>query len=246
MVDNGQQAMPPYRRIAAKIRQRIERGELLPGDRIPSVREIERTEGVSTATATRVAAVLRSEGFAESIPGVGTIVSARRRQTTGPDRLTMLRAGGSGFRDGERTEVLFSELVPAPESVAAAFGLSEGEDVVQRERVYKDGQGVVSLSTSWLPGVFAESAPELLSTDPLPKMTFGLVEERTGRRAVRRRDVVAIRPVPSDVAEVLGVEPDSPALTMTNCYWDQHGEMTEYAIDFLGPGRELSAEYELD
>ncbi|MBW1604654.1 GntR family transcriptional regulator [Streptomyces sp. JJ66] len=241
-----QQALAPYQRIAAQIRQQIERGELMPGDRIPSVREIERTEGVSTATATRVAAVLRADGFAESIPGVGTIVSARRTQTTGPDRLTMLRAGGTGFRDGESTEVLFSDLVPAPESVAAAFGLSQGEDVVQRQRVYKDSQGVVSLSTSWLPGVFAESAPELLSTDPLPKMTFGLVEERTGRRVIRRRDVVAIRPVPEDAAGVLGVAPESPGLTMTNSYWDQNGELTEYAVDFLGPGRELSAEYQLD
>jgi DNA-binding GntR family transcriptional regulator len=240
------QALPPYRRIAAKIKGQIQRGELRPGDRIPSVREIERTEGVSTATATRVAAVLRAEGYAESIPGVGTIVSAPRPQTTGPDRLSMLRAGGDGFRSGETTEVLCSELVPAPDSIASALGVQEGEDVVQRQRVYRDDQGVVALSTSWLPGELAESAPELLSTDPLPKMTFGLVEERTGRRAVRRRDTVAIRPAPEDVAEVLGVEPGSPSLTMANCYWDQHGKVTEYAIDFLGSGRELSAEYALD
>ncbi|MDT3398433.1 GntR family transcriptional regulator [Streptomyces sp. B1866] len=245
MAENHQ-GLAPYRRIAAQIKGRIERGELRPGDRIPSVREIERTEGVSTATATRVAAVLRAEGYAESIPGVGTIVSAPRKQTTGPDRLSMLRAGGSGFRSGERTEILCSALVPAAESIAAALGVREGEDVVQRQRVYRDDQGVVALSTSWLPGELAESAPELLSVEPLPKMTFGLVEERTGRRVVRRRDVVAIRPVPEDVAETLGVPVGTAALTMTNCYWDQNGAATEYAIDFLGTGRELSAEYELD
>jgi hypothetical protein len=33
---------------------------------------------------------------------------------------------------------------------------------------------------------------------------------------------------------------------MTNRYWDQNGEVTEYALDFLGAGRELSAEYALD
>lgn len=209
------------------------------------MREIERTEGVSTATATRVAAVLRNEGYAESIPGVGTIVKARRPQTTGPDRLTMLRAGGDGFKPGERTEVLSSELVPAPDTIASALGVSEGEDVIQRQRVYRDDHGVVTLSTSWLPGSFAESAPELLDVAPLPKMTFGLVEERTGRRAVKRRDVVAVRDIPEDVAVVLGVPAGTQGLTMTNCYWDQHGDVTEYAVDFLGPGRELSAEYDM-
>jgi GntR family transcriptional regulator len=239
------QALPPYRRIAAQIKGRIERGELQPGDKIPSVREIERVEGISTATATRVAAVLRDEGYAESIPGIGTIVKARRAQTTGPDRLAMLRAGGDGFRSGEHTEVLFSGLVPAPDSIAAALGLQEGEDVVQRQRLYSDDQGVVALSTSWLPGRFAEVAPELLEVAPLPKMTFGLIEERAGRRVVRRRDVVAIRPVPEDMAEVLRVPTGALALTMTNCYWDQEGDVTEYAIDFLGSGRDLSADYDL-
>ncbi|MDT0308044.1 GntR family transcriptional regulator [Streptomyces sp. DSM 44917] len=240
------EALPPYRRIAAGIKERIRKGELRPGDKIPSVREIERAEGVSTATATRVAAVLRSEGYAESIPGVGTIVKAPRAQTTGPDRLAMLRAGGDGFRSGERTEILASELVPAPEDIASALGVEEGGEVVQRQRLYADDQGVVTLSTSWLPGHFAEAAPELLRTAPLPKMTFGLVEERTGRRAVRRRDIVAIRPIPEDIAEILGVPAGASGLTMTNCYWDQYGDVTEYAIDFLGAGRELSAEYELD
>lgn len=77
-------------------------------------------------------------------------------------------------------------------------------------------------------------------------MTFGLVEERTGRRAVRRRDIVAIRPVPDDVASVLRVDAGTPALTMTNCYWDQDGAATEYAVDFLAGDRELSAENDLD
>ncbi|MGW7657659.1 UTRA domain-containing protein, partial [Streptomyces tendae] len=106
--------------------------------------------------------------------------------------------------------------------------------------------GVVALSTSWLPGEFAAAAPELLSTGPLPKMTFGLIEERTGRRAVRRRDVVAIKEVPDDVAPLLGVTPGTSALSMTNHYWDQHGDTTEYAIDYLGTGRTLSADYDLD
>ncbi|MBB1256356.1 GntR family transcriptional regulator [Streptomyces alkaliterrae] len=238
-------ALAPYKRIAAEIRARIDSGELQPGDRIPSVREIIRSEGVSTATATRVAAVLRADGYAESVPGVGTVVVKPRKLTTGPDRLTIMRATGTGFREGERTEILGAERVAAAPRVADALGLEEGASVVQRRRIYYDGTGVVTLSTSWLAVELAEAAPELLEAAPLPKMTFGLIEERTGRRAVRRRDVVAVRPVPEDLAERLEMSAGTLTLTMANTYWDQHGNVTEYAEDFLGAGRELAAEYDL-
>lgn len=246
MMAEGARAMAPYRRIAAQIKDRIDRGEIRPGDRVPSVREIMRDEGVSTATATRVAAVLRAEGYAESVPGIGTLAMLPKKLTTGPDRLQMLRATGSGYRPGERTEIVSAELVSASEEVADALGIEEGASVVRRRRTYYDDRGVVALSTSWLPGELAEAAPELLIVEPLPMMTFGLVEDRTGRRAVRRRDTVAIRPVPEDVSSALGVESGLPVLTMTNHYWDQHGEVTEYAVDFLGSGRELSADYALE
>lgn len=205
-----------------------------------------RTEGVSTATATRVAAVLRAEGFAETVPGIGTVVAQPRNLTTGPDRLQMLRATGDGLRPGERTEIIGASLVPAPRHVADALDLDEGADVVRRQRAYYDDLGVVALSTSWLPGQLASAAPELLEAAPLPKMTFGLVEERTGRRAVKRRDVVAIKPVPEDAAALLDLAAGTPALTMTNYYWDQHGNATEYAEDYLGHDRPLFAEYDLD
>lgn len=243
---DGPQALAPYRKIAAKIKVRIQRGELRPGDQIPSVREIMRTEGVSTATATRVAAVLRAEGFAATVPGIGTVVTLPRTLTTGPDRLQMLRATGDGLRPGERTEILSAEMTSAPSHVADALDIDQGDDVVRRRRAYYDDQGIVALSTSWLAGHLADAAPELLVTQPLPKMTFGLIEERTGRRAVKRRDVVAIKPVPDDLSAVLAVDAGTPTLTMTNYYWDQNGQVTEYAEDYLGPNRTLSADYELD
>ncbi|MFG2304234.1 UTRA domain-containing protein [Actinacidiphila glaucinigra] len=97
---------------------------------------------------------------------------------------------------------------------------------------------MIALSTSWLPGELAETAPELISTGPLPKMTFGLIEDRTGPRAIKRRDVVSVRPVPEDIAQFLEVEAGTLALTMAN-HWDQHGQVTEYARDFMGADREL-------
>ena len=67
---------PPSVRIAAELRAQIERGELAPGERVPSAREITRRWGVAIATATRVLAALRDDGLVRAIPGVGTVVVA--------------------------------------------------------------------------------------------------------------------------------------------------------------------------
>ncbi|GAA0234340.1 TetR/AcrR family transcriptional regulator C-terminal domain-containing protein [Saccharothrix mutabilis subsp. mutabilis] len=65
-----------YERIAGEIRQRIARGELRPGDRVPSTREITARWGVAMATATKVLAALREEGLVHAVAGVGTVVSS--------------------------------------------------------------------------------------------------------------------------------------------------------------------------
>ncbi|EFE85449.1 GntR-family transcriptional regulator [Streptomyces albidoflavus] len=239
-------ALPPYRRIAAEIKRRIEGGELQPGDRIPSVREIVRDEGVSVATATRVASVLRADGYAETIPGIGTVARMPSKITTGPDRLQLQRTTGSGFRPGERVEIISAETVPATAEVADALEVEVGAQVIQRRRRYLDEEGVIALSTSWLPGGLVKAAPELANPGPLPKMTFGLIEDRTGRRAVKRRDEVSIESLPEDVASLLDQEPGTPVLSMANHYWDQHGQLTEYARDYMAPGRVLAADYDLE
>ncbi|MCX4546973.1 TetR/AcrR family transcriptional regulator C-terminal domain-containing protein [Streptomyces sp. NBC_01565] len=75
----------PYARIAAELRGRIERGELRPGDRVPSTRAITQRWGVAMATASKVLAVLGQEGLVRAVPGVGTVVAARPA-TGGPGR----------------------------------------------------------------------------------------------------------------------------------------------------------------
>jgi DNA-binding GntR family transcriptional regulator len=63
-----------YTDVVAVIRARIAAGELAPGDRIPSTRQIVAEFGVAMATASKVIAELRREGLVRVRPGVGTIV----------------------------------------------------------------------------------------------------------------------------------------------------------------------------
>ncbi|MEX5706882.1 TetR/AcrR family transcriptional regulator C-terminal domain-containing protein [Parafrankia sp. FMc6] len=74
MVISDSEDVPPYLRITAELRRRITSGELRPGERLPSTRQIVREFGIAMATATKVLATLHQEGLARPLPGVGTIV----------------------------------------------------------------------------------------------------------------------------------------------------------------------------
>ncbi|MFD9371862.1 GntR family transcriptional regulator [Streptomyces sp. NPDC060020] len=96
----GAAGAPPYLRIVAAIRQRIAQGELAPGDRVPSTRQLAAEWGVALATATKALTTLRLEGLVEARPRIGTVVAgaapapsaraapaapARRRSSSAPD-----------------------------------------------------------------------------------------------------------------------------------------------------------------
>jgi DNA-binding transcriptional regulator YhcF (GntR family) len=71
----------PYTRIVAEIQRRIADGELRPGDRVPSTRQITQEWGVAMATATKALSTLRQQGLVRAVQGVGTVVEDTRHPT---------------------------------------------------------------------------------------------------------------------------------------------------------------------
>ena len=75
-VDRGT-GIPLGEQLAGRIRTAVEDGSLVPGDRLPSVRELADTAGVNVNTVRAVYARLESEGRVSSEQGRGTFVTAR-------------------------------------------------------------------------------------------------------------------------------------------------------------------------
>lgn len=68
---------PPYRQVAASLRQKIEEGELLPGEQLPSLDRISADYGISRATAQKAVRILIEEGLVVSRPRWGVFVAER-------------------------------------------------------------------------------------------------------------------------------------------------------------------------
>ena len=92
---------PPYQQIVDVIRERITSGQLAPGTRVPSTRQIVAEWGVAMATASKVLTTLAAEGLVQARPGYGTVVAsaAPTRELTRSDivRTAVRIADAEGF-----------------------------------------------------------------------------------------------------------------------------------------------------
>ena len=93
-------------RIADELRGRIESGELAPGELLPSARRISRDWRVAIATATRVHAALRAAGLAETLPGIGVVVSRQRARAGGSPQADVIVATAVSIADAEGIEAV--------------------------------------------------------------------------------------------------------------------------------------------
>lgn len=68
-------AEAPYRRIANEIAAKIKSGELRPGDKLPSTRELAESYAVHMNTASRALSLLHDRELITGQPGRGTYVA---------------------------------------------------------------------------------------------------------------------------------------------------------------------------
>lgn len=68
-------AEPPYRQIAAWLRERIASGELRPGQRLPTEKDLQQLLGVAQTTTRRAYRLLVAENLVVTTPGRGTHVN---------------------------------------------------------------------------------------------------------------------------------------------------------------------------
>lgn len=81
----------PFRQIVYAATRAIVAGDLAPGSSFPSVRELSQALKINPNTAQKVVAELQRDGMIEVRPGVGTVVSSRRRSSPA-ERRTLLSA----------------------------------------------------------------------------------------------------------------------------------------------------------
>jgi GntR family transcriptional regulator len=223
--------VPAYRLVGDDLAARIRSGELAPGARMPSERELADERGISRMTARAAVDLLARRGLVERRERSGVFV-ARPRIEQSLDTVAGLsdQLGGRGVVV-VGAEVLEARTVKAADlgdaEVVSRLGLSEADGVHVIVRVRTgDGEPLV-LEENYLP---ERLMPDLLGED-LGGSLYDIVRGRYGLSVARSRQELEPTPLDSGAAAMLGVRPDVPALRVTRTAWDAKGRAIEFARD---------------
>src|SRR3954447_5810711 len=175
----------PYRQIAGHLREAIRRGELAPGDKLPSETELIDHYHVARMTVRQAVAELRGEGLVVAEHGRGVFVRSRppvrrlasdrlpRRHRDAGKAAFIAEAEGLGRPSVDQIQV--SEA-PPPDRVRELLDLPVRARAITRSRRYLlDGQPV-ELAISYVPAEIARDT-KIAEADPGPGGIYARLEE---------------------------------------------------------------------
>ncbi|MCU7825466.1 GntR family transcriptional regulator [Kitasatospora sp. DSM 101779] len=241
---------PPYLRVAERLRQRIQSGDLAPGDLLPSLSEIKEETGYSGTVGQRAYAVLVDEGLVVARPGRGHFVRSQE------ERPLLVRRPRVAAGSGSPTEALLtaqgvraswdseSTTARADARIAERLGIAPGDPVMHTAYVYRADGEPVQLADSWEPMavtggtlvVLPEAGPYagigVADRMALIGIEVGTPVERVTARGASRAE-----------AALLGSTPAAPVLAVERTYYDQAAGRAVETADIVLLGSRWAAEY---
>ncbi|MFE0654074.1 GntR family transcriptional regulator [Streptomyces sp. NPDC059534] len=207
--------IPKVQRLAAELREQIQRGVYPPGSALPKIRDLQEAWSVAFQTVRDVYAVLETEGLIVSRKGKGTFVSPilgkiLRNGTGRYIKAAREEAGARGAFAGEiarlgmtpnATTVITRERPPA--RIAQILGMHHSSKAVARARTMLADDTVVQVATSWFPGdiAFGTQLEEQDTGDGGSKSRLA----EAGHAQVRIRESIDVRPPTKEEADALGI-----------------------------------------
>lgn len=255
--------VPPFRRIANELRAEILRGDLAPGDRIPSQDQLEHRFDASRATVRKGVAVLAAEGLVTTSQGKATIVRERPHvslRQTGSIYRVRRATGESNFNaearaQGQKVHQEIREVVevPAPDAIAERFRLAPGAPMVVRRLLFvADAEGPGAGTPLQLCDGYYDASVARGTRLAEPRLIKGganaLIEDPDGpiaRRITQFIEDLDIRmPYPHEI-EQLSIPVGVPVARVIRTAYDSAGDVLE-VLDSIVPCDRHTFRYVID
>jgi GntR family transcriptional regulator len=205
--------------IAAELRARIQRGELQPGDRLPTLEALMETHHVARQTARLALSQLKSEGLVEYRGGrAGTVV--RERPVRRMVRSRSIERDHLGYYSGRDVQHwrtiqglgLVIDTRPVPADIAEPLGVDPGTPVLVRERANGDPEREQyrQLTRSWYHPDIVRDVPVLTGDTGLGG-SYDRIEEWAQQPLQWAEEITAAAPSAAE-AEALLLPPGVPLL----------------------------------
>ena len=210
---------PVYVKIKELILQQIEKGTLVPGDKLPSERTLADEHGLSRMTVRQALTELVTAGALYREQGRGTFVSARKMQ----------QANISSFSETVRkrgytpsTRVIDFQIVLPPESIASRL-MCEG-DVYRALRIRMANESPVAVEEIFLP---VHVCPGLKKSD-LTGSLYKLLTDDYGIKIGSADCAISALLPGARFQEYLAVSRQTPLLKVNSLYYAASGATLYY------------------
>jgi len=219
----GFNGTPAYKRIQSTILQRIETGQLRPGDAVNSERELAKIHRVSLMTARHALAMLEREGMVERRRGAGTFVAPPKIHF---NKLVSFSEQMASRSMNARSKVLSCSVIDDQE-IAARLALPSGSRLIKLERVRQGAEEPFCLETCYL------SATEFagLTQGPLERGSlFSTLEHNYGLEIAHADEEVDATAADLRTAQLLGITRQDPLLRIRQVIYSTKGKPTIYVL----------------
>ncbi|MFE2497126.1 GntR family transcriptional regulator [Streptomyces scopuliridis] len=243
--------LPPYKRVADRLRQEVDRGELAPGDKLETEERLAQRFAVSRGTVRRALDLLKAEGLLVTTQGSGSYVRERppiRLQNTGAKYRERRGSGSSNFNaemaaQGHRAKQDVVEVteVLADMDVASRLGLAEGSSVIMRRIVaWVDGDPTQLMETYY--PVDLAGGTRIAEPKPIKGGAHSVIEDPEGpiaRRIVQFvEDLESRMPSPEEAAS-LKILKGVPLVRTLRTAYDASGRAVEVLVTRMAADRHM-------
>lgn len=215
---------PMYRQIADALREKINAGELKPGDALPTESTLQEAFGVSRVTIRQALKLLTEEQIIESIQGSGSYVK-EERVNYDIYQLTGFYEKLADRNVDTHSDVRIFEVLKAGVKLAEKLAIAPEDKVWHVKRVRFIKQKPVNLEETWMPLIL------------FPDLTWEVMEnskyhyiEQVKKMAIDRseQELVPVMPTEEAIA-ALALDPAKPILEKVSRGFLKDGRVFEYS-----------------
>jgi len=225
--------IPLYFQIGQIIKSKIITGEYMPGEQIPTEKELCHTYGVSSITARQAILNLVNEGLLIRMQGKGTFVAEgianiNTSQFSGTisDLITDLKR--------QEVKVLGIHRIRPPKKISKFLRIEEDAEVIQVKRTRNADNLPVSYIINYLPLQTGERIKE----DDLQKYPMlQILRDQLGIPLTGAMQYIEAIIADYDVATALSVSITSPILYIETLVFEKRKKPVEFVQTFIRPDR---------
>lgn len=219
---NKHSPLPIYYQLEQGIKEMIEKGQLQPGEMIPSEREWAETYEISRMTVRQAINNLVNDGYLVRKRGKGTFVATKK--------IEQPLKGLTSFSEDMRargmvpgTKLLTFQIIPSTLSFAKQLAIGEGEDIYEIRRIRLADGLPMALETAYVPCSLVPG----LTEQNVSGSIYEFIEKKLGltiRSATQTLEASVARKLE---AELLQMKEGAPVLLIQRNSYLQNGQPLE-------------------